>query len=509
MSTVGNVDNNAPSPACEPPAAGEHSPHRILRNSTLNIAGQGINAVAYVVAVVVLARALGKEGVGHYFLVYALTLAVQLVMEGGLSTTLTCRMAREPHHGSRLMAEAAGLFLVVSILSAAVLLAMGAIGAWAGGGADYLGYFAFAAGTCVALQVQRYCAGVYRSMELFRLENFARALQGTLFAGGATFLVVSGRASVAAALASLMISQIVASFVLVCGLVARFGWPGMRLRWKMAQQWLMESVPLGAGDVIRELTWQLGTILLGILQPAAVVGIYSMAFRPLGPLNWLPLAVLNAAFPSYSRLAANDPERLKAAFGNSVRLLWILSIPIAVAMFVCAKPLILLVGGPEFLEAVLPLRLLIWISVLSYLSIQFRFLFMSIGQQHRFVRLVALVFAIELLAGLAMIPFFGYLGACAGSLIGEMFYTVAGLWTCRREGITSIDWLAMLWAAVGGVVMALVAWPVRNEEWTTLLPAVAISAAVYFGFCVIVRAVRTKEVVHLFRALTAIERSAA
>ena len=84
------------------------------------------NAVCYLVVVVALARALGKEGLGRYYTIFALTVAVQLVVEGGLGTVLTYRIAA-PDNWRRLVAEAAGLFAAVTVISAALLLVVGAV----------------------------------------------------------------------------------------------------------------------------------------------------------------------------------------------------------------------------------------------------------------------------------------------------------------------------------------------------------------------------------------------
>src|SRR5205085_8734527 len=108
---------------------------------------------------------------------------------------------------------------------------------------------------------------------------------------------------------------------------------------------------LGLGDVVRGLTWQVDTILLRLLQPAAAVGVYSIAYRPLGPLNWVPRAVLTAMFPSFARLAEGDRPGLGRAFAASARLMWLVSLPIAVSIFVGAEPIIAVLAGPQYLEA--------------------------------------------------------------------------------------------------------------------------------------------------------------
>ena len=48
-------------------------------------------------------------------------------------------------------------------------------------------------------------------------------------------------------------------------------------------------------------------------------------------------AVLVATFPSFARMAEDDRDALKRAFSNSIRIMWIISLPLAVAICICAR----------------------------------------------------------------------------------------------------------------------------------------------------------------------------
>ena len=91
------------------------------------------------------------------------------------------------------------------------------------------------------------------------------------------------------------------------------------------------------------------------------------------------------------------------------------------AIFVFAEPLIVILAGREYLEATLPMRVLIWITVLSFLSFQFRFLFAAMGRSRAYVHLVILILVLETGIEAALIPWWGYLGACAGSMSESSF----------------------------------------------------------------------------------------
>jgi O-antigen/teichoic acid export membrane protein len=305
-------------------------------------------------------------------------------------------------------------------------------------------------------------------------------------------------------MAMLGVSHVAAATFLIFTLQRHWKCLGWRLSLAVVKDWLGEAIPLGMGDVVRRLTWQLDTLLLSALQPAAVVGIYSVAYRPLGPLNWVPRAILTAAFPAFARMAANDRNSLDRTFADSTRLLWIISLPIAIAICLSAKPVIVFLAGMEYLESAIPMRLLIWISSLSFLSIQFRFLFTAIGKQQLFARLVIAVFLLE--AGLewVLIPSWGYMGACAGSLVGEVIFTLAGLGFCAYLGFGGFQWGPMFRAVLAGAVMAAIIWPGRELSLILLSPLVAAALCVYIGLCVLFRALRWDELRRSFDAVASL-----
>lgn len=470
------------------------SVQRIVRNSTLNLIGQGFLAVFYLVVVFILARTLGKDGLGAYYTFFALILVVQWVGEAGVGTVLTCRIAQQPQHWRVIVAEATGLFTVITLLSAGVFLVIGGGVAWYRRDADLWFWSAAAGIACGGIQVNRFCGGVLRAFERVGDENFARFLQGALFVLFVVALVLNDSVSVGMVLAMFAASHVAASSYLLHRLARQYGL-GWRLNRHVVKDWLTEAVPLGFADVVRHLTWQLDTLLLGLLRPPAVVGIYSVAYRPLGPLNWLPQAVLSAMFPAVARMAGGDRAALSRTFSHSLRLMWIASLPLAVAICICAEPLILVLAGRDYLEAAVPMRVLIWIAILSFLSFPFRFVFTAVGKQKLFAWLVVGVFVLELVVELSLIPHFGYMGACTGSVIGELIFTVTGLAICARLGIGTLAVRPMASAVAAALVMGAVLWPARDGSWVVLGFIAILSGLLYLVLCILLGALKWDEVI--------------
>ena len=263
------------------------------------------------------------------------------------------------------------------------------------------------------------------------------------------------------------------------------GWP----RVPSAKNWLAESVPLGLGDVLRGLCWQIDTVLLGLLQPAAVVGFYSVAYRPLGPINWLPLGILTAMFPSFARMARDNRDALQKTFASSIRLLWIASLPLGVFFCLCAETVILLLAGPDYREAAQPCALVIWITSLSFMSYPFRYLFTALGRPRLYAVLVLLMLTTQGTISLTLIPRWGYWGACTGSVVAESLFTTAGLILCYRLGVGGIEWSRLAVAAFAAVGMAGLLWPARTLAWPLLAVTAMAATAVYLALCILLGAV--------------------
>jgi O-antigen/teichoic acid export membrane protein len=466
---------------------------RILHNSALNLLGFGVCGVCTLVVVFILARGLGKEGLGRYYTVYALLVLVQLVTEAGIATILTRRIARAPAAWKETVAEASGLLVLAIVVAAGCLLGIGLAWSHWRNDPEALVLFAWAALACAGMHTQRFCAAVFQAFDRFGYESFGRVLQAALFTTGIVLLVPS-RGGLTLALALLAASHVAEALFLAVALESRQPCLGWRCSPAVVRAWLVEAVPLGLADLLRRITWQVDTLLLALLAPAAVVGIYSVAYRPLGPLNWVPQAILLAAFPAFARLALTDRPALNRAFTASVRLLWIISLPMAVAIGVCAEAVVAVLAGPEFGEAVPLLRLLIGITSLSFLSYPFRFLFTAVDRRRVYLALVLLVLTLEASIEALLIPHWGALGACTGSIVGETVFTVIGLVLCREMGIGAIDARAMVRAAVAAAVMGVALWPLRGIALPLLPLAVLGTSLLYLALCVWLGALERDEI---------------
>lgn len=459
------------------------SSQRILRNGFINLGGQVLYAALQLIVVFLLARDLGKAGLGHYYTLVTLVLVVQLVVESGTATVLTLRIVQSSEQFRQRVAEASGVFVLISIASTLLILVLG--GAWHLARADGQQFPAVlgAALACGAIQWQRFGAAVFQALERFFFENIAKILQIVTFVVGLILLIACGASNMNTVMAVLAVSHILASVFLLVALWLHCGGIGCTIRIALAFEWIRRAIPLGWGDVLRKLIWQADTIGLAIFSSPAQVGLYSVAYRPLGVLNWIPRAVLSAAFPAVARVAGASQEATRQAFARSTRLLVVVGLPIAIGMFVAAEPLIELLAGEQFADSVRLLHMMIWIIVLSFVSQQFRFFLTAANQSRQFAKIGAIVLGAKLALLGALVPWFGCYGACLSSLVAEVMFTIVGLFVCSKVGIVRIEWRLLGKALGASLLMAGLAWWGHQLNLFLLVPWLSLAAAVYFLTC--------------------------
>ena len=460
-----------------------HNGRRIVRNGWLNLGGHMLFALLQFVVVFVLARQLGMAGLGDYYTLITMMLIVQLIFESGMGTVLTMRIAQSPDIARQQIAEASGMFTVISVVSALVILLLG--GGWFLS-RNAVNWYPAVLGTavaCSAIQWQRFAAGVFQASEIFVYENLAKVLQVTLYLLGLTLLVISDASNLNTAIVALAVSHVLAAVFLLWRLARQCDGIGWQFDLRIADQWGRRALPLGWGDVLRTITWQLDTIGLAIFTSPVQVGTYSLAYRPLGPLNWIPRAMLAAAFPTVTRHAKTHSESTCQAFATSTRLLLVMGIPLAIGLFFAAEPLIHLLVGEQFRASVGLLQVLIWVIILSFVSQQFRFFLTAVHLHRYFAVLVAMTLALKVALLLWLAPTYGAFGACLGTLVSEAIFTCVGLALCVQVGIARIDWKLFGRLVISAAIMSIVAWFGRELDLILLIPWLGLATVVYLVAC--------------------------
>lgn len=387
----------------------------------------GSRAGGYALALVnsvVLARALGPDGLGVYAYAMGIAALFGLLPNLGISTIVTRNLARDPTGGAGLVRAA---------LRAQVLLAGGVIvliplfAAALPGQPTPLGYILLAAAQlgmgALSWPYLAILAGHARYDRVALIEILAGAV-GTL----SVLLAVALRgdvvaflwAHVAAAALSVVISRQFARPFLPVG-----GHTAVPLR-----DLIRQAAPFGASAVVQGLYTRQDIVLLGQLGAAAELGLYSAAYKPVNLAVSFGSTVAGTLFPLMAQRGQRD---VPIAFSRAMRGLGAAAPAMALAVTGLAAPVLRgLFGGPYAAAAVI-LMVLIWSATANWLYTPLGIALQARGHERSWLVCLIVGAVVNGMVNLWAIPRWGGLGAAVATLVSETALLALGAYLTWRK----------------------------------------------------------------------------
>ena len=291
--------------------------------------------------------------------------------------------------------------------------------------------------------------------------------------------------------------------------------PQWKWDWDLQKWMLSTSGPLMINHLLATVFWRIDIWILRPLVGAASVGLYSVGLKYLDGLNIIPSTFTLAIFPLMSRLAKQEGAALLRSYTLSVRLLLIVSLPLAVAVTLLAQPLIFLLGGVQFTTAssevavisdrvcqifgqtvwpvdcgaltsrsgsVLALQVIIWSIPVGFVNSVTQYVLIAADQQRYLTKAFAFGVVFNLIGNLLLIPVFSFIGAAVVTILSEICLLLLFARRVHRSvGLT--PWPDLVWrplvsaAAMGILLYGLSAAGVN--EWLAILPALAAYVGVF------------------------------
>lgn len=209
--------------------------------------------------------------------------------------------------------------------------------------------------------------------------------------------------------------------------------------------------------------------IIGKLNGPRTLGLYSVSYEIANlPTSELVFPISRAVFPGYARLAG-DPVQLRRAFLQVIGLVALLTIPAGAGIGLVAEPLVQLLLGAKWIDAVPLIQVLAAFGIVRSLHGPNGSIYLALGKPRIVAALqcVQLVIAIGLM--LFLIPLLGPLGAAWAILIGaSVAMTTNYIMVLHELSLPIADLLAVVWrpfAAVTVMIFTLMA--LNNNLWST------------------------------------------
>jgi O-antigen/teichoic acid export membrane protein len=259
---------------------------------------------------------------------------------------------------------------------------------------------------------------------------------------------------------------------------------------------MLDSVPLGASVMLRQLALQLDVLVLTWLSNLTTVGLFSGPYRISTALRIIPQAISTPLFPVLSRTAHLSRERFTEIYQLSIKFFLIISVPIAAFFITWSGPILRNTLGRKYLPAIPAMQLLGAGLIPFFLSTLFQYSFAALGEQKRFFASTCTGSILRLFLLFILIPHWGLVGPSIAFLCSESVIVTIWIVQLQRLGFPCrflhISWRPLL----SGAVMCLLLFTLEDTS-PALRVAIAIAALlVYGGFLYISRAFSAEELAH-------------
>lgn len=386
----------------------------ILKNTSYLALAETVKPALSFILVLVIARMLGREGIGSYTLILTFTGLFESIATVGLGPLIVRGIAADRSKLSFYMSGAVGVALLASaVLVPLILLILRAI--------DYPPEIALGirllVWTLLLAILQQYVTSICEGLQNMRLRAVLSVTDtaGRLITG--VFMVLQGHGVLGIIEGILVVRAIttVMGFVVVAKhTVLSLDY---RLMLRSFAGLARAGLPFLLMSIASSLFWSMNTLLLSKLSTMEDVGIYNAAGRIAVFLRNLLYSYQIVLLPMMSASFVRSREQFRQECNASIKYLALLTIPMATGISVLAPRIIRLVFGHNFDPAIPVLQVLAWTVCIFSIALVFaRVLVASHNQMaDLYCNVAALV--INVLLGWVLIRSFGARGAAVATVV--------------------------------------------------------------------------------------------
>ncbi|MCP4168015.1 MAG: oligosaccharide flippase family protein [Chloroflexi bacterium] len=430
---------------------------RVAKNSLVPMGMSLLNKVIDYAFALLYLRILNPAGVGAYTFAVQFYGIFEIITRFGLGTLLTREVAkrRDSDNANQFLANVValrvGLWLISLPIMAIILFFY-----WRSGAIDQqtvvaVAIFALAlfpanlsdafSSTFNAYEKMEYPAGVASFIAL------AKVALGAL-------VILVGWGFVGLAAVSLVMNTVQAIWLYVL-LRQRLLVPHRHFDFVMQRWMLVEGWPLMLNHLLATAFWRIDILILTPVVGLFGVGLYSAAYKYIDGLNVIPSYFTLAVFPVMSRFASDAPDRLARTHRLALRLLTIIAIPVAISVFFLAQPLILILGGKDYIPgAVLLLKILVLSIPIGFMNSVTHYVLIAIGRQRFLTWVFVFGVGFNTVGNLIFIPRYGAPAAAVVTILSELALFFPFYYAVRKY-LAPVPWISVLWRqALAGMLMA-------------------------------------------------------
>ncbi len=455
----------------------------ISYNVGIVVVGRVIVGLVSLFTIGIITRALGPDGYGSYNTIVAFVVLFMSLADGGLYSILLKEISRSDQNEQKLVNNLFTYRLVLTL----VLIIIGNIIA---GFLNYSGEIrlgiALASIFAIASSLVQILNPVFQKrMAMFQLtlsDVTARGVQLILL-----FIFIHQGVHLIPFILIMVASEIV-RFGMVMRYVNNFNQINLAFDKKIFQETSQAALPIAVSLIFILLYFKLDTILLSLMKPSYDVGVYSIAYKILETILFLPAVFIGLITPHLSRSFVDARKLFLKLFQNSFDIIAIFALPCGLILAFFAHPIIQIVAGVGFVGAPTVLVILSIAIVLIFFGTLYANMILVLGLQRQSLFIYLFAFLFNVIFNLIFIPRYSYYAAAVVTVLTELLVTVGMAYLVHRALGKLPKLRITIKSVLATVLLAFVFYFMRGHFLVALCVA-----PVYFLFLYILKAYSLKD----------------
>lgn len=447
-----------------------------------------------------IARMVGAEDTGKYFLALSFTTIFAVITDFGLSPSLNREVARKPEEATRHLSSVLGVKMVFMMVTYIVMMVVAAL-------LDYSSemrlLIALSGITMIFDSLHLSFYSVLRGMHKLKYEALAIVLSqlSTLIIGSVALLLHQP-------LVWLIIAFIISSFLNVCyaGYMLRYrAGVQLRIRWEstLIKSMLVVAFPFALAGIFARVYSYSDSVFLSKFADTTAVGWYSIPNKITFAFQFIPLALSAALYPRMSEAYMCDKPHLTYLFERAMKYLIIVAMPIALFLGVFSEEIILSIYTAEYAPAIIPMQILLASVIFAFIDFPVGALLNGCNRQTMQTIAMGIAMVVNVTTNILLIPSWGVIGAAVAALLGNVVLFVAGYMFVPRIALVHhrriIGWM-MGAGLLAGAIALLMCFGTGVMPWYLTL---VLGSMLYCGGLLITRLVKLDEIRYLLHRVKA------
>jgi O-antigen/teichoic acid export membrane protein len=191
--------------------------------------------------------------------------------------------------------------------------------------------------------------------------------------------------------------------------------------------------------LVDAIVWQRSEILfLKAYSTVAQIGFYTIAYSMASKLNDITGTFSTTLMPLYAETYGRNGLRdVGLVFANAAKYLQMLMVPLCLLGIAVARPLVLMIYGPQFLSVALPLQILLASLPIICIGVVISPVLYGVDKQSFIAKYGTVVAVLNIVLDLVLIPKYAAVGAAYANCAAQIAGVVGGaFYVIRYVGVT-------------------------------------------------------------------------